>query len=654
MAAFLTEAGGTSCLAQPAIDRQPDPTSSAPSGGECLPVSGRELERLLKDVHARGLADRGQWLRLGHWPLEASHPVASRIDDTGFFLAGEGASPADELKATLRAMHECPAPGKMHASCRFPARFRFLERHVVLNHATRRPEDCPGLQEFRTRLRPETVSLVFSAHHLDNPVSAFGHTLLRLVGAKNGGASGLYPAADHSINFAATPNTANPLAYAIGGIGGKFKGTFSVNPYYFKVRQYNDHELRDIWEYDLELSSEARQMLVDHAWELTQIQTSYYYLSVNCSFQVLALLEVAEPKLDLVSRLRWPVLPVDTLRVVSGSPRLVTQVRQRRSMFREFKLAWAQLQPNSQQWLKNFLAGNAASQAGASAGRTTAAIDTGLMFLDWKLGEYNDDRDAREKLKAKKKHLTKERLRRRTLRMAASVVPPALEASPDKAYGAKRMSLGTGWDSREGAYGSATVRLGAHSLADPGIGYADGFRLEYLSLALRLLHERSRLEVDQAWLIRMLALHPLHTFSMRPSWGLDLGGERGLGADGEAGFGPVAAASIGTAWSSSQGWWTLFGLARFSTRVRAQGDGVRGSSVGFAIGPVIGMRVRLGRNATALLQGRCAYWPAQLAREECQASLTSRWGFMEGHAIALSISASRFSEDYRVSWNSYL
>ena len=72
---------------------------------------------------------------------------------------------------------------------------------------------------------------------------------------------------------------------------------FHALPYFYKVREYNDYESRDLWEYDLNLSPRAVAMLVAHLWELGSTYFDYFYLSENCSYHSLAVLGVAEPSL---------------------------------------------------------------------------------------------------------------------------------------------------------------------------------------------------------------------------------------------------------------------------------------------------------------------------------------------------------------------
>jgi len=60
-------------------------------------------------------------------------------------------------------------------------------------------------------------------------------------------------------------------------------------PYYLKVREYNDMENRDVWEYELDLSHDTIDRVLMHVWELGPIYFDYYFFDENCSYYLLEL-----------------------------------------------------------------------------------------------------------------------------------------------------------------------------------------------------------------------------------------------------------------------------------------------------------------------------------------------------------------------------
>ena len=87
-------------------------------------------------------------------------------------------------------------------------------------------------------------------------------------------------------------------------------------PYYEKVKEYNDFENRDLWEYQLNLSPEEITQGLKHLWEIKRVNFPYYFLSSNCSYQLLGLLEAARPNTYLRQDFPIYAIPTDTLRRV--------------------------------------------------------------------------------------------------------------------------------------------------------------------------------------------------------------------------------------------------------------------------------------------------------------------------------------------------
>ena len=215
----------------------------------------------------------------------------------------------------------------MHPQCRFPARYAWLKRELGA------PPDfvdqpCPLLDTWRTGISAEAVTLVYATAYLNGPASMYGHTFLRLSRATGEG----NPLLDYAVNFAADADTKNGLLYAFLGLTGGFAGHFYVVPYYVKVQEYTNMESRDLWEYELSFTGEQVQRLVLHAWETRTTYFDYYFIDENCSYQLLTLLEAAEPSLHLIDRFGGRVVPADTVRAVLEQPGLIRRVASRPSL----------------------------------------------------------------------------------------------------------------------------------------------------------------------------------------------------------------------------------------------------------------------------------------------------------------------------------
>ena len=292
--------------------------TSASSGAEHDPA------QVLARADALRLWTKTAWLRLLHYRPDTFGGVSSEVDDAAFFLSPDGRDdPRAEIRATLAAFYQ-PVSGTLdsHARCRFPARFQWLDERLDLSTELPRVR-CRKLEHFETRLTPDSVALVYAANSVDSPVSAFGHTFLVFRRA------GQPRDAGHVIEYTAETDTENPFLYAFKGIFGLFEGHLRYSELGDKLKYYLEDQARDLWEYELALTPGERRQLTRHLWELSRSRLDYYYVSENCSYGLLSLLEAGVPRLELIGKTKYVVPPVDTVKALFGTPGLVQSVRHR-------------------------------------------------------------------------------------------------------------------------------------------------------------------------------------------------------------------------------------------------------------------------------------------------------------------------------------
>ena len=271
-------------------------------------------KKLVLRADEQGLAEASTWRALLHYPLRKG-TTPSEADDVGnFFLAkADGKiNVATELRANLLAFLK-PAnlfQKNKHPQCIFPARFRWLDKKLGFDYKRMPRIKCPALEFWFKILDYESVSIVFASYFLNSPGSALGHTLFKINSKRFKG----HDLLSYSINYAATVNDVDALRYVLYGLFGGFPGKFSVLPYHAKVKEYNDIEERDIWEYKIKLSDEEIKTMLYHVWELDQTHFDYYFMKENCSYHLLSLFEVARPSLDLRSEYKIITLPAETLK----------------------------------------------------------------------------------------------------------------------------------------------------------------------------------------------------------------------------------------------------------------------------------------------------------------------------------------------------
>jgi hypothetical protein len=296
------------------------------------------LQSLLAKAQSAELGQQVAWRKILFYTPRWFRSDAGLFDSPAFYNSPDGQTDSQaELEATLRAFFKDLDSYKdknLHPQCAFPARLAWLQTQLAIDMKRLPSVPCEALNGWLESVASQRLSLIFSSYYPDNPASMFGHTFIRLHrDAKHGMSSGLK---DLSINFSAFPDTTNPMTYSIKGTLGFFPGRYQLLPYFVKVQEYNNAERRDLWQYELDYSPEEINMIWKSLWEIGRNHADYYYFDDNCSAIILTLLEVAKPSLELKSQFPAWVIPADTLRVVTRTPKLVRHVRYEPSILTRF------------------------------------------------------------------------------------------------------------------------------------------------------------------------------------------------------------------------------------------------------------------------------------------------------------------------------
>jgi hypothetical protein len=151
---------------------------------------------------------------------------------------------------------------------------------------------CPRFDGFIRNSEVESVSIIFATGFLGNPASYYGHALLKF---NYTGTDSRSPLLDVSVNYGAIlTGTDDPLTYMLKGVFGGYDGGFSHVHYYFHNHNYGENELRDLWEYRLDLPPEAVRLIVAHAWEVLGQRYTYYFFRRNCAFRMAEIVQVVD------------------------------------------------------------------------------------------------------------------------------------------------------------------------------------------------------------------------------------------------------------------------------------------------------------------------------------------------------------------------
>ena len=198
-----------------------------------------------------------------------------------------------ELDETIRAFASPPKNNpNEHAQCRFRARYLWLDSKLDFDSYQIQDQQCPDFEQWSLNGTTTSISVIFATGYLGNPASYYGHTLLKLNSSEKNDRTSLE---DVSVNYGAiVPPGEGPLPYILKGVFGGYSGGFSDIQYYFHNHNYGENELRDMWEYELNLSQQEVDLLVAHTWEVLGKEYTYYFLRQNCAYQMAKVLEIIE------------------------------------------------------------------------------------------------------------------------------------------------------------------------------------------------------------------------------------------------------------------------------------------------------------------------------------------------------------------------
>jgi hypothetical protein len=481
------------------------------------------LRELIGQARTSALAQRPEWHNLLHYKPDLLLPgVHSLADDPGFFNAPDGkTNPEAELEATLAAFFVLreETDAQQPAQCRFIARYRWLKSELGFDPTRLTEAPCRRYAEWRNALDPREVTLVFPAAYLNNPGSMYGHTLLRVDAQGQDERTRLLA---YAINYAAATDETNGFVFAVKGLFGGYPGLFSIAPYYLKVREYNDLENRDIWEYRLNFSPPEIERLLEHAWELGPTYFDYYFFDENCAYHLLSLFEVARPQLNLTGQFRWWAIPSDTVAAVTSEPGLLKEAVYRPAAVTVLRHRLAPLTRD-----RSDLVRDVAERRIASDDPRVLALDPAGQAETLELAhDYANYRAIREHDKSPETvaHLRTLLLARSRLPPDAppAVMPPAVR--PDQGHGSARLDLGVG--SEEGvAYADLRVRPTYHDLLDDEGGYVRGSQIEYFALRLRR-YEHGHVRVEEFKPLDILSMSPRDDFFKSLSWKINVGAAR--------------------------------------------------------------------------------------------------------------------------------
>jgi Domain of unknown function (DUF4105) len=583
------------------------------------------------------LHENPAWLTLVHYqPERFGSGYEGQADDQGFYLSDQGkTSPKAELQATVDAI-TAPGGGNDHARCRFPARDRWLRKHLDLPQT---PVNCPGFEQWSETLNTETVTLVFAASYLNSPSSMFGHTFLRLDPPQEDAETNLLLAS--TISYAADAAAHDSeILFAYKGIFGGYPGITTIQPYYEKIRLYSDIEHRDLWEYRLNLTPEEVDMLLAHTWEIRSHNFDYYFFDENCAYRLLALIDVARPGTDLLGEVSTHAIPSDTVRWVFDK-NLVSDVHYRPSAATEVSYAIGQLPPD-QQTLAAAIA-NGYVKPGASEVKTLSdaerarVLDTTYDYVRYKSEADGWPRDIAAPL-------SYQLLRERSDIDNAPTVPepPTPAVRDDQGHDTFRASV-SGGQLGDRNFMELTLRPAYHDILDPPAGYRKGAQLQFLRLDARLYTDNNEVQIEQLTGVEIRSLSPRDQFFSPLSWQVGFGGRRTDTATNRV-FTPYLEGGAGGSWRLGSNT-RVFAIATADLEI--DDDLNRGYNA--APGADLGLLHQSNR-FSALAGVKTRAWIVSDQHRQDQAYIEGNWHLGREFSLFAKFSREHHYDRYRSTW----
>ncbi|NWB49278.1 Lnb N-terminal periplasmic domain-containing protein [Pseudomonas gingeri] len=456
------------------------------------------------------------WISLGHYEAAKLGGWRSYVSDKKYFLAPDGAHHPDaELQATLDALYAPASLGNQHPQCVYPARTRWLKAQLQLTDLP--APDCAEFKQWFKDVAPHSTVMIFPAAYLNSPSSMFGHTLLRIDPADvQRDQTALL---SYAINFGAyIEGSDNSILYAWKGLAGGYPGLFAMVPYQEKLSEYRSLENRDLWEYRLNLTPEETQRMVEHVWELKQIQFDYFFFDENCSYRLLELLQVARPSLHLTEQFPLTAIPTDTVKAVKDAG-LVERIDYRPSRERELLERAKPLDPEEQQWV---LKVSADAQQLQSAGFKQLAKARQALIIDaaYRLERYRANGQKRDPVQAQRSF--------ELLRAINQNPPPDLQIErpglPENGHESRTWQAGVGTRGSR-TFGEYGLRMAYHDLNDNAESFPLGAQIEILQMKLRQ-YEGNHWQLQQLDLATIRSLTPRNALLQPWSWQVTGGLER--------------------------------------------------------------------------------------------------------------------------------
>lgn len=469
-----------------------------------------DVSYYLNLAQQKKLAQDITWQRL----MYANTAGHSEVSYKGYFLAPDGQrNLQQEMQQDIQALFQVAEPNQS-VRCKFPARSRWLMQQLQISEYQLPQASCPEFESWIEQVKPYKATLIYATDFMGNPSSMFGHTLLRLD-PKDQKQLNLV---SYAVNYAATVNGTDNWSFAWKGLTGRYPGEYSLMPYYRKVKEYGDFESRDLWEYELDLNPEETRFMVEHIWEMQKVTFPYYFVSDNCAYRLLGLIDLVRPEANLQEQFDYAAIPVETLKAMDEQglvknkiyrPALETQLlAQARQHGKTLAKTAHQVAFSETEEMPSLVGDYPANDQAKIL--EMAYDDLYLQFLRRKVDESFAQPRFRQLLGLRSQiNLDKQRQE-----------PERPKIDPTQSHKARNISIKTGE-----VQGQSFIELGHrqayHDLIDPQGGFRTGTQLNFWNGSIQ--YRNDQLKLEHFDFLSVNSYNPITPFKTPLSWGFNFG-----------------------------------------------------------------------------------------------------------------------------------
>ncbi|MBC7541077.1 MAG: DUF4105 domain-containing protein, partial [Bacteriovorax sp.] len=275
--------------------------------------------------------------------------------------------------------------------------------------------------------------------------------------------------------------------------------------------EYNNGESRDLIEYDINMTPDELDRLINHLWEIYQTTYfDYYFADENCSAVLVDILAVPFNLDDVNTHKRWYYLPSEMIKAFKNIPGRVKAEHFRPSLKKQLEKKLKKLSPDELLEVQ-YLSESRDLPLGYNS---IPVLDGVISLLDFTRYRTKDQLTADERIVFRKALL-----RRSALAQDTNILPEVYDQNnrPDGGHEPQKFSFFTRTEEAHSLFG-IEMKEGYHDLMSRDIGYDPFSQFDFFTGSLVYDKFLNKVSYDQLTLVNLISLHTYRFFDPQFSW----------------------------------------------------------------------------------------------------------------------------------------